>query len=126
MCSPNDPKWEDIRPQMVDESRGPGKPLSFATDLAEIWEALGHYDGRSPSLDEVLIEVRDLMRIRSLHHVKDARQNSDQDAPEFLETEDEDYHGVRSVTWGTSGMTVVGYSVEDVLAIRKAYQEEMT
>lgn len=98
---------------VIDETSGPGKPVGlplFAESLREIWEALGHDDGRVPTLDEVLIEIRELV--------------DDENIPDTRHGEPVHLRPGPSVTWGAFGMTVLGYSADDAIRLRQAYMQE--
>lgn len=111
------------QPEIVDETRGPGRPLSttetLSRALTEIWVTLGHEDGHTPTLDEVLIEIRGL---KSLEQSAQWGTNADTTPPmpanEYVEPD------IRSVTYGAFGMTATGYSADDVLKLREAYAVE--
>jgi hypothetical protein len=100
------------RPEIVDETRGPGTPL-MGGNLQEIWKALGHDDGRIPVLDEVLQEI-DRLRAKPLiptfpHNEKTVVQP----APD----------GLRQMTY-PDGQVITGYTADDVLKLRIEYLRE--
>ena len=114
--------------ELIDESRGPGTPVDGGTllrTMQEIWQALGHDDGRVPPLDEVLQEIRalkvtqddrDAERPGGMH---DATYATDDVIPRPTP------EGFQQVSYNAFGMTITGYSAEDVLRIRAARLAEV-
>jgi hypothetical protein len=106
--------------EIVDETRGPGVPLTGG-NLYEIWQSLGKPDRRTPTLDEVLQEIR-LLRERDVPPER-------AELPPFPHNEKVvlepplDGGGLRQMTY-PDGQVITGYSADDVLKLREAYLEE--
>ena len=109
---------------LIDETSGPGRPVdgqdSWITNrmLGEIGQALGHSAGYTPTLDEVLQEIRRLRKEADDRATTRLGEEQDEDVPYVHVVAD------KTVTWGAFGMTVVGYPADDVLKIRQAYVAE--
>jgi hypothetical protein len=99
--------------EVVDETNGPGRPFPTASYNAmyELWQALGHEDGRMPLFDEVLAEIRKLVDERKIIRHADV-------TPLLMDDED-DSSPVVLVRY-PDGMVLAGYSADDVLRIRAA------
>jgi hypothetical protein len=104
-------------PYVVDETNGPGRRMDALDNaLQEIYWALGNpvSDKRIPTLDEVLLEIRNL---------RDGAEVQD-DVSDPVEYVPQSALALPSVSYGAFGMTIMGFSAEDVLRIRQAYREE--
>jgi hypothetical protein len=105
--------------EVVDETNGPGTVHSRHLDntLKEIWLALEKGDHRTPTLDEVLVEIRGLVAFRTL-----CVQNemAEMGMPEMPDDEDPARTFGLSSVFYPDGMTIAGFSSDDVLKIRSA------
>jgi len=104
--------------ELIDESRGPGVPAGSAVTLQEVWSALGFHDGRTPTLDEVLIEIRNL---RQAPTASIPPMPEEQEQVEYVP---QSALALPSVSYADFGITVIGFSADDTIKIRKAYLEE--
>ncbi len=111
--------------EVIDETNGPGTVHSRQLDntLKEIWLALEKGDHRIPTLDEVLVEIRGLVAFRTL-----AVQNemAEMGLPEMPDDEDPARTFGLSSVFYPDGMTIAGFSTDDVLKIRAAAVAERT
>ncbi len=122
--------------EVVDETNGPGRSLTGGIPertqsvidrmLGEIWVALGHPNDRTPTLDEVLLDIRRLVQFYedTIQQDEHERVRHADITPLLMEEEDETGSSWTvtqpSVTYGPFGMSITGYSVDDVLRIRAA------
>ncbi len=117
--------------EVVDETNGPSRSLTGDTQhvidrmLGEIWQALGYPAGRVPVLDEVLQEIRNLRDAEPVERVRHAditplMPDEEEDEPhEVIENGGLILPAVQSVTYGAFGMTITGYSANEVMQIRE-------